>query len=234
MLIFLKYRETGAAGSMIRPFVTELGDLQNKILEMGGLVETSIHNTIRSLVERDEKLMHGIWESEARINQLDIEIDECATRLLALHQPVARDLRFLTAAIKINSDLERMGDLAVNLAQRSISLLSRPPIKPLVDIPHMSRIVESMVRKTLDAFVQRDAQLAQSVLMSDDEVDELKDGIYHELLELLEQGNAEPAPAFDLIFIAHNLERIADHATNIAEDVLFLIKGVDVRHHHLA
>jgi len=219
---------------MIRPFVNELGDLQNKILEMGGLVETSIHNTIRSLVERDEKLMHGIWETENRINQLDIEIDECATRLLALHQPVAKDLRFLTAAIKINSDLERMGDLAVNLAQRSISLLSRPPFKPLVDIPHMSKIVEAMVRKSLDAFVQRDAQLAQSVLMADDEVDELKNTIYQELLDLMEQGQAEAAPAFDLIFIAHNLERVADHATNIAEDVLFLVKGIDVRHHHLS
>src|SRR6266704_3272765 len=137
---------------MIRPFVTELGELQNKILEMGGLVETSVHNTIRSLVERNEKLMNGIWETEARINQLDIDIDEAATRLLALHQPVAKDLRFLTAAIKINSDLERMGDLAVNLAQRSISLLSRPPFRPLVDIPLMSKTVESMVRKSLDAF----------------------------------------------------------------------------------
>src|SRR5579862_8400174 len=110
----------------MRPFVSELGELQNKLLEMGGLVETSIHNSIRSLVERDEAMMVNIWQSEERTNQLDIEIDEFAVRLLALHQPVAKDLRFLTAAIKINSDLERMGDLAVNIAQRSISLLSRP------------------------------------------------------------------------------------------------------------
>lgn len=218
---------------MPRPFVSELGDLQNKILEMGGLVETSVHNSIRSLVERDETIMQGIWEAEARVNQLDIDIDEIATRLLALYQPVARDLRFLTAAIKINSDLERMGDLAINLAQRSLSLLSRPQFRPLVDIPHMSRTVELMVRKSLDAFVQRDADLAQSVLLADDEVDELKDSIYREMLELVEQGQAPPATAFDLIFVAHNLERVADHATNIAEDVLFLVKGVDVRHHHL-
>jgi phosphate transport system protein len=214
--------------------VNELDDLQNRILEMGGLVETSIHNTIRSLVERNENLMHGVWDAEKRINQLDIEIDEIATRLLALHQPVAKDLRFLTAAIKINSDLERMGDLAINLAQRSISLLSRPQIKPLIDIPHMSKTVETMVRQSLDAFVQRDAVLAQQVLLTDDEVDELKDSIYQELLDLVAQGKAEAPPAFDLIFVAHNLERIADHATNIAEDVLFLVKGVDVRHHHLA
>lgn len=217
----------------MRPFVTELGELENKILEMGGLVETSIHSSIRSLVDRDESLMANIWEAEQRINQLDIEIDGFATRLLALHQPVARDLRFLTAAIKINSDLERMGDLAVNIAQRSISLLSRPQIKSLFDVPHMSRTVESMVRKSLDAFVQRDEVLARQVLQSDDEVDDLKDSVYRELLGMMEDGKAPPGTAFDMIFIAHNLERVADHATNIAEDVLFLIKGVDVRHHHL-
>src|SRR5215472_10503886 len=211
----------------MRPFVLELDELQNKILEMGGLVETSIHNSIRSLVERDDALMVNIWESEERINQLDIEIDEFATKLLALHQPVARDLRFLTAAIKINSDLERMGDLAINVAQRAVSLINRPEVKPLIDIPHMSRIAESMVRKSLDAFVRRDAALAQSVLLSDDEVDDLKNAIYKELVELMERGEAPTGPAFDLIFIAHNLERVADHATNIAEDVLFLIKGVD-------
>jgi phosphate transport system protein len=216
----------------MRPFVTELGELENKILEMGGLVETSIHNSIRSLVDRNESLMVNIWEAEQRINQLDIEIDGFATRLLALHQPVAKDLRFLTAAIKINSDLERMGDLAVNIAQRSISLLSRPQIKPLVDVPHMSRTVESMVRKSLDAFVQRDAALARQVLETDDVVDDLKDSVYRELLGMLENGKAPAGTAFDMIFIAHNLERVADHATNIAEDVLFLVKGVDVRHHH--
>ncbi|HWE50543.1 MAG TPA: phosphate signaling complex protein PhoU [Bryobacteraceae bacterium] len=216
----------------MRPFVSELGELQNKILEMGGLVESSIHNSIRSLVDRDDALMANIWQAEQRINQLDIEIDGFATRLLALHQPVAKDLRFLTATIKINSDLERMGDLAVNIAQRSLSLLSRPPLKPLVDVPHMSRIVESMVRKSLDAFVQRDEDLARSVLLSDDEVDDLKNSVYQELLGSLESGTAPAGTAFDIIFIAHNLERVADHATNIAEDVLFLIKGIDVRHHH--
>src|SRR6185437_9308090 len=172
----------------MRPFISELGELQNKILEMRGLVETSIHSSIRSLVERDDKLMADIWEIETRINRLDIEIDEFATRLLALHQPVAKDLRFLTAAIKINSDLERMGDLAVNIAQRSISLLGRPQLKPLVDVPHMSKTVESMVRKSLDAFVQRDEDLARSVLLSDDEVDELKNSVYRELLGMLESG----------------------------------------------
>lgn len=216
----------------MRPFVTELGELENKILEMGGLVETSIHSSIRSIVDRDEGLMANIWEAEQRINQLDIEIDGFATRLLALHQPVAKDLRFLTAAIKINSDLERMGDLAVNIAQRSLSLLSRPQLKPLIDVPHMSKIVESMVRKSLDAFVRRDEVMAREVLLTDDEVDEMKDSVYRELMDMLETGKAPAGTAFDIIFIAHNLERVADHATNIAEDVLFLVKGIDVRHHH--
>ncbi len=216
----------------MRAFVTELGELENKILEMGGLVETSIHSSIRSLVDRDETVMANIWQAEQRINQLDIEIDGFATRLLALHQPVAKDLRFLTAAIKINSDLERMGDLAVNIAQRSLSLLSRAQIKPLVDIPHMSRIVESMVHRCLDAFVRRDEEMAREVLRTDDEVDDLKDSVYQELMGMLETGKAPAGTAFDMIFIAHNLERVADHATNIAEDVLFLIKGVDVRHHN--
>jgi phosphate transport system protein len=217
----------------MRPFVQELEELQNKLLEMGGLVETSIHSSILSLIDRDDTIMTDIWAAERQINLLDIEIDEMATRLLARNQPVARDLRFLTAAIKINSDLERMGDLAINLAQRSLSLQRSAQVKPLIDIPRMSKTVESMVRKSLDAFVRRDEELARTVLLSDDEVDDLKNSVYQEMLDLIEQGKAAAKPAFDLIFIAHNLERIADHATNIAEDVLFLIKGVDVRHHRL-
>jgi phosphate transport system protein len=218
----------------MRHFVTDLTELQNKLLEMGGLVEAAVRSSTRSLVERDEGLAHSVWDVETRINQMDIDIDEFATRLLATQQPVAGDLRFLTAAIKINSDLERMGDLAINIAQRALSLIRRTEVTLLIDIPHMSGIVESMVHKSLDAFVQRDAELAQSVLLSDDEVDDLKNAIYQELLALTEAGKAPVPAAFDLIFAAHNLERIADHATNIAEDVLFLIKGVDVRHHRLA
>lgn len=219
----------------MRHFVTDLTDLQNKLLEMGGLVEASIRSSTRSLVHRDEVLARSVWDVEARINQMDIDIDEFATRLLALQQPVARDLRFLTAAIKINNDLERMGDLAINIAERALSLICRPAVTMMmIDIPHMSGVVESMVHKSLDAFVQRDPDLAQSVLLSDDEVDDLKNSVYKELLALTEEGKVPVPAAFDLIFVAHNLERIADHATNIAEDVLFLIKGIDVRHHHLA
>jgi phosphate transport system protein len=218
----------------MRHFVTDLTDLQNKLLEMGGLVESAIRLSVRSLAERNEELARGVWDVEERINRLDIDIDEFATSLLATQQPVAGDLRFLTAAIKINSDLERMGDLAINIAQRSLSLIRRTEFSVVIDIPHMARIVESMVHQSLDAFVQRDAELAHSVLLADDEVDDLKNAVYRELLALTEAGKAPAAAAFDVIFVAHNLERVADHATNIAEDVLFLIKGIDVRHHHLA
>jgi phosphate transport system protein len=216
-----------------RPFVTELADLQTRILEMGGLVESAITTSLLWLVEGKEPSTQETWRVENRINELNIEIDEVAVRLTALHQPVAKDLRFLTAAIKINSDLERMGDLVINVAERASSLLHSSPPKPGIDIPRMSKLVQSMVRRSLDAFVQRDEELARSVLLADDEVDELKDSVYRELLEKADRGEYPVRAAFDLIFVAHNLERIADHATNIAEDVLFLIKGVDVRHHHL-
>ena len=215
-----------------RPFLAELDELQQRLLSMGGLVEFAIHRSIRALIDRDDALSQQVWENERRINEMEIEIDEQATRILALHQPVARDLRFLTAAIKINSDLERMGDLAVNIVQRAVSLARRPPVKPLIDVPHMSRLVESMVHRSLDAFVKRDPEMAQAVLASDDEVDDLKNSVYAELVCFMEQDQTAVRPAVDLMFIAHNLERIADHATNVAEDVLFLVNGVDVRHSH--
>jgi len=200
---------------------------------MGGLVEAAISTSLMWLAEGKEPPQQDVWNVETRINQLNIEIDEVAVRLTALHQPVAKDLRFLTAAIKINSDLERMGDLVVNVAERASSYLHSAPPKPDIDIPRMSRLVQSMVRRSLDAFVQRDEDMAKAVLMADDEVDELKDLVYLELLQKADRGEYPVRAVFDLIFVAHNLERIADHATNIAEDVLFLVKGVDVRHHHV-
>jgi phosphate transport system protein len=217
---------------MKRPFLTELDELQQRLLEMGGLVEFAIHRSIRTLIERDSSFAQQVWDNEKRINAMEIEIDEIATRILALHQPVARDLRFLTAAIKINSDLERMGDLAINIIQRAISVVAQPKVQPLIDIPLMSRLVESMVRRSLDAFVRRDAELAREVLLADDEVDDLKNSAYQSLIGFMEKEPTGIHPAVDLIFVAHNLERIGDHATNVAEDVLFLVHGIDVRHHH--
>jgi len=216
-----------------RPFLAELDELQQRLLSMGGLVEFAIHRSVRALIDRDCALSHQVWENERRINEMEMEIDEQSTRILALHQPVARDLRFITAAIKINSDLERMGDLAVNIVQRAVSLARQPQVKPLIDVPHMSRLVESMVHRSLDAFVKRDPEMAQAVLAADDEVDDLKNSVYAELVAFMERDETVIRPAVDLMFIAHNLERIADHATNVAEDVLFLVNGVDVRHSHL-
>ncbi len=215
----------------MRHFVEELEELQRRLLEMAGLVEAAIHDSVLSLAEQDEERAQQVLQNEARINQMEIEIDDLATGLLALQQPMAKDLRFLTAAIKINNDLERMGDLAVNIVERALSLLRQPPVKPLIDIPKMTRLAESMVRQSLDSFVKRDAGLARGVLLSDDAVDDLRDSIYQELISYMEKDPTTISRALDLLFIARNLERIADHATNIAEDVLFLVQGIDVRHH---
>lgn len=198
---------------------------------MAGLVEAAIHGSVTALVNRDEQEAKEVLWKEALINQKDIEIDELATRLLALYQPMAKDMRFLTAAIKINGDLERMGDLAVNITERALSLMGEPPVKPLVDIPKMANLAEAMVRNALDALVKRDSDLARSVLLADDEVDRLRDAVYQELLQFMQAESTTVPRAVDLMFIAHDLERIADHATNISEDVLFLVKGIDVRHH---
>ena len=212
-------------------FREELDELQRRLLEMAGLVESAIHQSVLALVQRDEQAAKDVLWKEAQINQKDLEIDEFATRLLALYQPMARDMRFLTAVIKMNGDLERMGDLAVNITERALSLMQEPPVKPLIDIPRMASLAEAMVRNSLDALVKRDEALARSVLVSDDEVDYLKDAVYKELVTFMQEHTTTIPRAVDLMFIAHNLERIADHATNIAEDVLFLMKGIDVRHH---
>lgn len=212
-------------------FREELEELQSKLLEMGGLVEASIHNSVYALVERDEDKAKEVMWTEALINQKEMEIDELATRLLALFQPMARDLRFITAVIKINSDLERMGDLAVNITERAMNLMKEPVLRPLIDIPRIAELTESMVHRALDAFARGDAVMARDVLLSDDEVDHLRDSVYNELLLFMEEERTTVNRAVSLLFIAQNLERIADHATNIAEDVLFLVKGIDVRHH---
>jgi phosphate transport system protein len=215
----------------VRQFTIELEELNQALLEMGGLVESAIHRSVRSLIEQSKDLAEQVIRDEPRINQMEINIDNLTTRLLALRQPVARDLRFLTAALKINTDLERIGDLAVHIAQRSLSLMHHPLVKPMTDIPKMASLVQSMLLKCLDAFVQGDADLAQTVLLADDEVDRLRDGVYVELMSVIQRDPTLVQAAIDMIFVARNLERIGDHATNIAEDVVFLVKGVDVRHH---
>jgi phosphate transport system protein len=215
----------------VRHLAEELEALKNRLLEMGGLVESAIYRSIAAVVEGNTEQAQEVLRNEARINQMEIEIDDLATRLLATQQPMAGDLRFLTAAIKINNDLERMGDLAVNIVERALALRRAPAARPDIDIPQMARLTESMIGKSLDAFVRSDAELARSVLLSDDTVDDLRDSIYEELINFMRQTPDHVRPGVNLMFVARNLERLADHATNIAEDVLFLVQGVDVRHH---
>jgi len=214
----------------VRHFIEELEQLKTKLLEMSSLVEAAIQRSISAVIHKDRSAAEQVFRNEERINEIEIEIDEFAINLLALQQPMAADLRLIVAALKINTDLERMGDLSVNIALRATSLMEEPVIKPMIDMPHIAGLVQSMVRKALDAFVNRDADLARSVLASDDAVDSLRSACYHELVSFMEKDPQNIRQALDLLAVTRNLERIADHSTNIAEDVLFLVKGVDVRH----
>ena len=216
----------------MRHFDQELKLLKAKLLEMSALVESAIYRSVQGVVEKNAALAEQVMKNEARINQLEIEVDDLAISLLALQAPLAADLRLVTAAIKINNDLERMGDLSVSIAQSALALMQEPVIRPLIDIPHIAGLAQSMVRKALDAFVNRDTELARSVLASDDAVDNMRTASYHELISFMENNPQQISQALYLLSVVRNLERIADHATNIAEDVLFLVKGIDVRHHN--
>ena len=214
---------------MERHFEADLHALRDRLLAMGSLAETMIHKGIKALVDRDAVLVQAVLAHEEEMDLLCIEIDDRCFTLLALRQPMASDLRFLVGAIKINSDLERIGDQAVSIALRSRSLITQPQLKPLIDIPRMAGVVQWMVRKSLDAFVQRDPELARRVIDEDDEVDNLRDQVFRELLTYM-MGDASTIPrAIDLMLISRNLERIADHSTNIAEDVIYIVRGEDVR-----
>lgn len=216
---------------MERHFDEELKTLKERILYMGSLIESMIHYAIKSLVERNNDLLKEVFKHEDEVNKLHIEIDDICLKLLALRQPIAVDLRFITAAMKINSDLERMGDQAINISQNTEDLLKEPQLKPLIDLPRMADIVKKMVKDSLDAFVKKEPELAKSVLTRDDEVDNLKDQIFRELLTYMMTDPNNIERSLDLILISRNLERIGDHATNIAEDVIFMALGKDIRHH---
>ena len=212
-------------------FREELETLQGRLLEMGGLAEERVRAAIQGLVTRDPSLFEKVLLGDEPINQLHIEIDNRCFRLLALHQPMATDLRAIVAAVKINTDLERVGDLAVNIAEAGTRYITHPPVKKLIDIPTMGDIAQSMLRDALDAYVRRDTQLAHLVLNEDDRLDALKTQVFRDLLThmLKDQGTVEPS--LDLILVSRHLERIGDHATNIAEDVIFMVTSLDVRHH---
>jgi phosphate transport system protein len=212
-------------------FEAELQALRNQLLTMGGLVEERVHRAVHALIHRREEDAHRIIASDKEINDLQMEIDDRCLKLLATQTPLAVDLRLITSAMKINADLERVGDQAVNIAENVLVLIPQPPLKPLIDLPRMAAIAEKMIRDALDAFVKKDAELARDVLRRDDEVDNLKDQVFRELLTYMMADPGTIQRALSLILIGRNLERIADHATNIAEDVIFIAEAKDVRHH---
>jgi phosphate transport system protein len=213
-----------------RHYSEALGELKEMVLRMGGLAERMVDCAINALVERNADLMDEVRAMENQVNRLHVDIDEVCLETIALRQPAAGDLRFITAAMKINTDLERIGDQATNISQRAASLLAVPPLKPLIDIPRMARIADGMLKNALDAFVHGDEAMAMETIALDDEVDQLKDQVFRELLTYMMSDPTTIPRAMDLILVSRSLERIADHATNICEDVVFMVKGKDVRH----
>jgi phosphate transport system protein len=211
-------------------FDEELQHLKEKILKIGSLVEDALKNSIQALVERDNTLAKKVIDNDRLVNTLDVEIDEDSIRLIALRQPKAGDLRFITTAMKITTDLERMGDLAVNIAERALELNEEPILKPYIDIPKMREIAQGMTRDALDAFVRKDKKLAMDVIMRDDEVDDLKHSVLQELAFFMVQDPTTVTRAMKISFVAQYLERLADHATNIAEMVIYLVEGKIIRH----
>ncbi|MEW6103606.1 MAG: phosphate signaling complex protein PhoU [bacterium] len=208
----------------------ELFELKKRVLEMASLAEEAISLSIKGLKERDSNVLKGVYEREEKINHLQMEIDEMGLMLLALRQPVAADLRFVVSSMKINNEIERIGDEAINIAERAEYLLSKPPLKPLIDIPKMAEIAQAMVMDSIKSLLERDVQLAKNVRERDDEVDGLRDQIFRELLTYMMEDPKNVKRAMALISVARYLERIGDHATNIAENVTYMISGKDVRH----
>ncbi|MBI5342947.1 MAG: phosphate signaling complex protein PhoU [Deltaproteobacteria bacterium] len=215
---------------MKKHYREELGNLRETVLRMGGLVEQMTHRAIQALVERKIEMLPEVTAMEAQVNQLHIDIDEICLEMIALRQPTAADLRFIAAAMKINTDMERIGDQAINITERAESLLTVPPVKPLIDIPRMAEIAKEMLRDALDAFVNGNDELAYNTIKKDDLVDQLKDQVFRELLTYMMADPTTIPRALDLILVSRHVERIADHATNICEDVIFMVKGKDVRH----
>jgi phosphate transport system protein len=213
-----------------RQYERELQQLKEKILLLGGTVELMIASSMKSLLTRDSELAKSVIASDPKVDAMELEIDHLCVNLLALRQPAASDLRFITTALKIVTDLERIGDLTVNLSERAIELNEEPPLKPYIDIPRMASKVAGMVHQALDAFVNRNPALAREVLGEDDSVDRLNVQLFRELLTYMIEEPKNVARALRITFIAKYLERIADHATNIAQMVIFLCEGQDVRH----
>jgi phosphate transport system protein len=215
---------------MERHFDLELNELRTQILSMGGLVEGQIERSIKALVDRDNDLATEVIEGDRLVNSMDVEIDENCLRLLALQQPTARDLRFVITAMKISTELERMSDLAENICERAIELNEEPQLKPYIDIPRMANWTLRMVRESLDAFVLQDAALARKVCADDDFVDDLTHQLFRELISFMIENQGTITRAIRLTSIGKYIERIADHATNVAELVIYMVEGKIIRH----
>lgn len=211
-------------------FEKELTDLKGTVLKLGSMVEKAISDSIKSLVERNSKFAADVIDKDTQVNALDVEIDEECIRLIALRQPRAGDLRLITTAMKITTDLERIGDLAVDISERALELNEEPQMKPYIDIPRMAEIAQVMVRDALDAFVKRDSALARDVLVRDDLVDNLNWQVFNELLFFMTQDPKTVSMAVKITYVSKYIERIADHATNIAEMVIYLVEGKIIRH----
>ena len=217
---------------MHRHFDEQIQEIRQKLVRMGGLAETMIASALRMLIERDDRYYREVTEREEQVNGLQIEIDDMAVRVTALQQPVGSDVRFLFMAARITSELERIGDQAINICQNAQHLLKAPPLKPFVDIPIMAEIAQRMVRDSLDALIRKDVSIAERVLTEEDKVDAFRDQVFRELLTYMMADPATIPRALSLILISRNLERVGDHATNIAEEVIYWIQGRDIRHHH--
>ena len=213
-----------------RQYEDELEQLNDRLLVMGGFAEERLRAAVSAIVARDVRLAQEVVAGDEPLNLLHKEIDDRCFKLLALRQPMAVDLRRILAAVKINTDLERVGDLAVNIAEAGLRYLLHPPVKELVDLPKMAEIAQDMLRRALDAFVRRDVELAQAVCEQDDELDALKDRVFRDLLMLMVRNNDVVEASLDLILVSRHLERTGDHATNIAEDVIFMVSARDIRH----
>ncbi len=216
---------------VVRHFQEELEQTKTRLLEMGGIAEENVRLAVKGLVERDQTVIERVLHGDGPLNNLHIEIDSRCFTLLALYQPMAADLRTIVAAFKINTDLERVGDLAVNIAEAARRYASHAPVKKLIDITRLATIAQTILRDAQDAYVRRDIELSQHVLNEDDRLDSLKTQIFRELLTYMLQDPHTIEPALDLILISRHLERIGDHATNVAEDVIFIVSARDVRHH---
>lgn len=213
-----------------RKYEEGLNKLRDTIIEMGGLVEDQINQAIKALVNRDAVLAETVIKRDHEVNRMDIEVDDLSLRLLALHQPAAKDLRFITTALKITTDLERIGDMAVNICERGLELLREAPLKPYIDLPRMAEIACRMIHESLDAFVQGDTALALKVCKDDEQIDDLNSQVFRETVSFMIEEPRTISRAMKITGISKYLERIADHATNIAEMVVFLVKGKSIRH----